>query len=88
MRKDIIIGVTVALVIVLSLTWMTLQLGQHTVEVCVTYQGLTNCATASGSDREEALHTAQTTACGPISGGVTGTINCGNTPPSRVTWKN
>ena len=52
----------------------------------MTFQGRTNCAIASGSDREEAQRTATDTACGPISGGVTETLRCGNTPPDRVTW--
>lgn len=86
MRKEVILGIAIVAAILAALTYSTLQLGNHSVRVCMTYDGQTNCATASGSSREEAVNTATNTACGPISGGVTGSIQCGNTPPTRVEW--
>ena len=81
-KLGILIVVSVASVLVL----LTLQLRQHTCEVCITFGGRTNCAIASGTTREEALRSATNTACAPISGGVTLSIQCGNTPPDTVKW--
>ena len=64
----------------------TLDLKQYSCEVCVTFQGRTNCARASGKTEEEAQRTAQDTACATISGGMTESIQCSNTPPDSVRW--
>jgi hypothetical protein len=86
MRKEVILGIVSVVAILSVLTYFSMQLSGHTCRVCVTYKGRTNCATATGTSREEAERTARTTACGLISGGVTGSIQCGDTPPDSVEW--
>lgn len=86
MRKDVLLGIAIVVVILAALIYNTMQLGSHTCKVCITYKGNVNCATASGSTKVEAVKTAITTACGPISGGVTQTIECGNLAPDTVEW--
>jgi hypothetical protein len=54
-------------------------------EVCVTYQGQTNCGKASSETREGAIRSAVTAACATLAGGMTETIRCQNTPPDRTT---
>lgn len=85
-RKDVLLGIVVVIAILAALTYNTMQLGSHSCKVCITYKSNENCATASGSTRAEAVKTAVTTACGPISGGVTETIQCGNLAPDSVEW--
>jgi hypothetical protein len=55
--------------------------------VCIDFGGRRNCATAAAPTEDEAVHSARTTACGTISGGVRDSIACGNTPPSEKTCK-
>ena len=86
MRREVIVGLIVVVTIVVALTYSTMQLRQHTCRVCITYNGHTNCATASGSTKEEAVRTGISTACALISNGVTQTIQCGNTAPTSVEW--
>lgn len=86
MRKEAIVGLIVVVTIVTAVVYSTMQLRQHTCRVCVTYNGRTNCAKVSGSTKEEAIQTGISTACAPISSGVTQTIQCGNTPPTSVEW--
>ncbi|MBT3341554.1 MAG: hypothetical protein HN712_27030 [Gemmatimonadetes bacterium] len=86
LSKEKSLGILVVVAILTALVWSTMSLRQHTCEVCVTYNGKTNCAVASGTTREEAVRSATTTACGPISSGVTQVIQCGNTSPDKVTW--
>lgn len=62
------------------------QQSQHRVEVCMEFQGRTNCRTASGPTQEQALRTATDNACALISSGMTDSIACGNTPPKSVRW--
>jgi hypothetical protein len=83
-------GVIVLLVVLgffALLAYMTLGMRKHRVEVCVTFQGRTNCATASGETRESAMRAAMDNACATISGGVTDSIACTKSTPDRVTWK-
>ena len=54
-------------------------------EVCVTYEGQTNCGKASSETREGAVRSAVTAACATLAGGMTETIRCQNTPPDRTT---
>ena len=86
LSKEKGLGTLVVIAIFVALVWSTMSLRQHTCEVCFTYKGNTNCAVASGTTKEEAIRSATTTACGPISGGVTQVIQCGNTAPDKVTW--
>ena len=86
MTKENKLGIIVAVVIVAVLVLSSLQLRQHTCEVCITFGGQTNCAIASGTTRKEARGSATSTACASISGGVTQSIQCGNTTPDKVEW--
>jgi len=64
----------------------TRGLSSHRVEVCVEFQGRTSCRTAAGATKDGALRTARDNACAIISSGMTDSIACQNTPPSKVTW--
>ena len=86
MTKENKLGIIAAVVIVAVLVLSSLQLRQHTCEVCITFGGQTNCAIASGTTRKEAQGSATSTACASISGGVTQSIQCGNTTPDKVEW--
>lgn len=81
-----LIVAAVVLVTVGAIVWSTMGLAAYTVEACVTYDGRTNCATASGSSREEAVSSAVRTACATLAGGVEGSIACNNTEPDSLRW--
>lgn len=87
MSKTTLISVIFALAFLGLIVYSTLQLSQVSCKVCVTYNGQTNCATASGTTAEEARRTAQDVACATISSGVTETIGCSNTPPDSVDFQ-
>jgi hypothetical protein len=59
------------------------QLGVE-CEVCVTFHGASACRSASGSTHDEARRTAHDNACAMISGGMTDSISCQNTPADSV----
>lgn len=52
-------------------------------DVCVAYNGATNCATATAATEAEAARSAQSTACGTIARGMAESINCGEATPTR-----
>jgi hypothetical protein len=65
--------------------YSSLNLAKHRVEVCINFNGRTNCKTASAATEEFAMQAAVTNACGEIAFGVTDTVNCEHTPPVKVT---
>jgi len=87
MNKPVLVGILIVAVILGVLIYSSLNLAKYRVEVCMTFHGLTNCRIASGSTESFAQRTATTNACAAIASGVTDSIACENTPPTKVTWK-
>ncbi len=80
-------GLVIAIFAALVLAWMaysSLSLGQYSCAACMEFRGQTKCRTAKGSTREEARRTAIDNACAFLSGGVTDSIACTNTPPQSL----
>ena len=69
-----------------AIVYSSMGLRKYTSEVCMEFQGRTNCAVASGTTEEEAVRTATDTACATISAGMTESIQCSRTPPLSVKW--
>jgi hypothetical protein len=84
MKKPVLIGIVLALLVVGYIVYSSMNLASHRVEVCITFNGRTNCRTASGASEEYARRTATTNACADIASGVTDSIACENTPPNSV----
>jgi hypothetical protein len=85
MKKPVLAGVIFVLIVLGVIVYSSMNLAKHRVEVCVLFNGRTNCKTASAATEEFALQAAVTNACGEIAFGVTDTVNCEHTPPVKVT---
>ena len=68
------------------LTYFTLGPKRIRAEVCVAFNGRTNCRIASGPTREAAQRAATDNACATIASGMTETMSCGHNPPQSVRW--
>jgi hypothetical protein len=79
--QKLVIGIAIAAAVAAGLYWATLAHVGVECEVCIRFEGREQCATAAGADEAAALQAATMTACGPISDGVTGGIQCDATPP-------
>lgn len=86
MKKAAIIGVLFLVIVIAALVYSTSTLAAHKVEVCMEFNGQTQCRTASGSTEEFALRTATSNACALIASGVTDSIACDQATPKKVTW--
>ena len=64
----------------------TLDQKKFRVEVCMDFEGRSNCAVAVGPTEDQALRTATQTACAIISSGMTESMACDRTPPKSVRW--
>ena len=63
------------------LMWNTVSSQQVECEVCVEFKGRRNCATASAASETQAAQSAQTTACGTVSSGMSESVMCGDVQP-------
>ncbi len=87
MKKPVLVGIAIVLVILGVLIYSSMNLAKFRVEVCITYNGKQSCNTASGSTEAFAQRAATTGACSPIASGVTESMQCEATPPTSVTTK-
>ena len=85
-KKPVLIGVLFMLVVLAAVIYSSLDLAKFTVEVCMTFNGRSTCRTAKGSTEEVTLRTAIDNACGDLSSGVTDSLACERTPPTKETW--
>ena len=80
------------IVVIFGLTFLaimytsTRNLSQYRVEVCIEFNGRSQCRAASAATREQAQRTATDNACALVASGMTDSIACGNTAPKKVTW--
>jgi hypothetical protein len=86
MNKPVIAGIIFLLVVLGVIIYSSMGLSQARVEVCMEFNGRTNCGTASGQTKEYALRTATANACALISGGVGDTIACERKTPTSIKW--
>jgi len=83
MKKTLFLILGAGLFLVL-LFWLAMGDNRKRVEVCVTFNGRTECRTASGSTEAEAQRTAIQNACALLASGMTDSIACDRSAPTRV----
>ncbi|HEX5430820.1 MAG TPA: hypothetical protein VFW83_02540 [Bryobacteraceae bacterium] len=84
-KKPVLFGIIFILIIFGVIAYSSYNLAQHKVEVCMAFNGRMSCRTAAGSTVEFARRTATTNACADIASGVTDSIACENSKPTKVT---
>jgi hypothetical protein len=85
-KKSVVIGILVVAGLIALLFYSSMSMAQHRVEVCMQFNGHTQCKTTSGQTQDFALRTAKSNACAEISSGVTDTIQCEHAEPVSVKW--
>jgi len=85
MRKPVVAGIIFVLLVLGVIIYSSFNLAKYRLEVCVSFNGKTNCKTASAVSEEFAQQTATANACGEIAFGVTETVACEHSVPAKVT---
>jgi hypothetical protein len=85
-KLPVIAGIAFIVAFVAYMAWSTFGNSQQSAEVCVTYNGRTNCGSAAAATREQAERTATDLACNDLGHGMTELMQCQNAP-RKVTWK-
>lgn len=86
MSKPVILGIVFVLAVLVVLLFSTMNLAKFRVEVCVAFNGRSDCRIASADTEEHALRTATSNACGLLASGVTDTLACEHSVPTSVRW--
>ena len=86
MKKPVIVGIGIVAVILGIIAYSTMMsFASNRVEVCIQFNGATNCKIARGATQEDAVRTATSNACGELAGGVTDTMACLRSEPTKLT---
>ena len=87
-KRPVIAGIIFVAVFLAVLLYSTISLtrSRHRVEVCMEFQGRSNCRVASGQTDDLAYRAAVQNACALISGGVTDSEQCQRSTPVSVKW--
>ena len=85
MRKPVLAGLIFVLLVLGVIIYSSFNLAKYRLEVCVNFNGKTNCKTASAVSEEFAQQTATANACGEIAFGVTETVACEHSVPAKIT---
>ena len=85
MKKGRVLAAIVSVAALVSiLVYGSMGTVQAECELCVEYNGRTECRRGSGADQEEAQQAAQKAACAVMSAGMAESVNCQRVPPTNV----
>lgn len=74
----------IALTLVIGLVvWSSLHVGQVRCEICIEFEGRRACRAVDGASAGEARQSAINNTCAFLASGVTQTMACERTPPSK-----
>lgn len=76
-----LVGLTAIIGIVV---YTSFEVGGVRCEVCITFDGRSACRAVDGNTEEDALAAARTNTCAQLASGVTDSMACERTTPSRV----
>jgi hypothetical protein len=77
----VLVPVTVVVV------YSSFQVSDYECEVCMAFGGQEVCGTVTGKTEEEGLRGAIDNACALLAGGVTDTLRCTRTRPTRASCR-
>jgi hypothetical protein len=70
--------------IIAVVVWTSLDVGAVRCEVCITFEGRSACRSVDGATADDARRSAINNTCAHLSSGVTQTMACERTPPTRM----
>ena len=87
-KSSVLLAIAFVVIVVGFVIYTTMEAGssRYRCEVCVEFQGRTQCRTAAAATEMQARRTAQENACAFISSGVTDSMQCGSSQPVSVKW--
>ena len=85
MKKTTWIAASAITALIALVVYSSFQVGGTRCEVCIQFLGAQDCRTVDGATEKEALRAAITNACAQLSSGVTDSLACERTRPTKAT---
>ena len=86
MKKTTWLAVAFVAIVLGVIVFSTFHQERFRCQVCMAFNGRSDCRTASATTQPEAVRTAVSNACAQLASGVTESSQCENTPPTSVNW--
>ena len=88
MKKSVLVALIFGAVVLGAILYTSLagSNSKYRVEICITFQGRTECRTARAATHNDALRTATDNACTMMASGQSEFERCRNTPPTKENW--
>jgi hypothetical protein len=86
MKKPVLVGILFVLAVLGVIIYSTMNLAKYRVEVCMEFNGKTQCRIASGDSEEHAMRSAASNACATIASGMTDSMSCEHANPKSIRW--
>lgn len=86
-RKNLVAAVVVLVPIAAFVVYSSFQVSAVECEVCMRFEGREMCRAASAASRDEALRSATDNACALLTSGMTNTIHCHQTEPTKTSCR-
>jgi hypothetical protein len=86
MKKPVLFGIVFVVAVLAVIVYSSFNLAKYRVEVCMAFNGKTQCRTAAGDSEEHALRSAASNACATIASGMTDSMACEHADPKSVRW--
>jgi len=82
--RNAVVTLGVLLPVIGFVIYSSFQVNEVECEVCITFAGQEACRTVAGKTKEDSLRGAVTNACAQVASGVTDTLRCERTEPSKA----
>jgi len=86
-NKGRIVSSVVVAAVIAWIVYLSVGAQAYSCEVCVEFNGQTQCRSAAGTTREEAIKTATSVACATLASGMEQSMRCEQTPPKSIHCK-
>lgn len=86
-KWPVVAAIAFVVVVVAAIAYSTLGNAQIHCEVCITFNGRTQCGNSASTSREQAERAATDLACNGITSGMTELMQCQNSPSRKVTFR-
>ncbi|HEY3826262.1 MAG TPA: hypothetical protein VGL82_16970 [Bryobacteraceae bacterium] len=86
-KWPVILGAAFIVIVIALVAYTSAGNTKEHCEVCVTFNGRTNCGSSAATTREQAERAATDLACNGLTSGMTELMQCQNSPTRRITFK-
>jgi hypothetical protein len=85
--KSTLATIAVLVPVVAFVVYSSFFVSEYECEVCIDFEGRSNCRTVKAATEAEALRGAIDNTCALLSSGVTDTMRCSRTEPSKASCR-